>query len=75
MRFGNGQEAAVSLGSDGEYERLPGEDGEVTDELARVCHKQSRLFFAVNHPLVNVEETRNHKLDAHFLSIKHMAVM
>lgn len=75
MCFGNGQEAAVSLRSDGEYEWLPGEDGEVTDELARVCHKQPRLFFAVNHPLVNVEETRNNKVDAHFLLIKHMVVM
>ena len=67
MGFGDGEEAAVSLGSNGEYERLSGQDGELTDELTGVRHKQSRLFFAVDHPLVDVEEARNHKLDAHFL--------
>lgn len=67
MGFGNGQETAVSLGSNGEYERLSGQDGELTHELSGMRHKQSRLFFAVNLPLVNVEEARNHKLDAHLL--------
>lgn len=65
--FGDGEEAAVSLGSDSEYERLSGQDGELTDQLPRVRHKQPRLFFTVNHPLVNMEEARNHKLDANLL--------
>lgn len=67
MGFGNGKEAAVSLGSNSEYEGLSGQDGKLTDELSGVRHKQPRLFFTVNHPLVNVEEARNHKLDAHLL--------
>ena len=65
--FGNGEEAAVSLGPDSEYEGLPGQDSKLTDKLARVCHKQACLLLTVNHPLVNMEEARNHKLDAYLL--------
>lgn len=67
MGFGDGEEAAVSLGSDSEYERLSSQDGELTDQLPGVRHKQPRLFFTVDHPLVNVEEARDHKLDANLL--------
>lgn len=67
MRFGDGQEAAVSLGSNGEDERLSSQDGQLTNQLAGMCHKQPRLFFAVDHPLVNVEQAGNHKQDAHLL--------
>lgn len=65
--FGNGEEAAVSLGTDSEYEGLSGKDSELTDKLSGVRQKQTCLFFSVNHPLVNVEEAGNHKLDAHLL--------
>lgn len=65
--FGNGEEAAVSLGSNSEYQGLPSQDGQLTDKFSRMRHKQTRLFFTVNHPLVNVEEARNHKQDAHLL--------
>lgn len=71
MGFGNGQKAAVSLGPDGENEGLSGQDGKLPDELAGMRHEQPRLFFTVNHPLVNVEEARDHELDAHLL--KHDA--
>lgn len=67
MGFGNGEEAAVSLGANGEYERLSSQDGELTNKLSRVCQKQTCLFFAVDHPLVNMEEARDDKLDAHLL--------
>lgn len=67
VSFGNGEEAAVPLGSDSEYEGLSSQDGKLTDKLSGVCHKQACLLFTVNHPLVNVEEARNHKLDAHLL--------
>lgn len=67
MGFGNGQEAAVSLGSNSEYEGFSSQDSKLTDKLSGVRQKQTCLFFAVNHPLVNMEEARNHKLDAHLL--------
>lgn len=67
MGFGDGEEAAVSLGSDSENQGLSGQDSKLTDEFSRVSHEQSRLFFSVNHPLVDMEESRNHKLDAHLL--------
>lgn len=67
MGFGNGKEDAVSLSSNSEDEGLSGQDRKLTDELSRVRHKETRLFFAVNHPLVNMEEARDHKLDAHLL--------
>lgn len=67
MGFGDGEEAAVSLGSDSEYEWLSSQDSELTDQLPGVGHKQPGLFFTVNHPLVNMEETRDHKLDANLL--------
>lgn len=68
MGFGNGEEAAVSLGSDSEYEGLSSQDSELTDEFSGVCHKQTCLFFTINHPLVDMEEPRYHKLDAHLLN-------
>lgn len=67
MGFGNGEEAAVAQGSNSEYEGLSGQNGKLTDQLSGVRHKQTRLFFAVDHPLVNVEEAGDHKLDAHLL--------
>lgn len=68
--FGDGQEAAVSLGSDGEYEGLSGEDGQLAHQLARVRHEEPRLLFTVDHPLINVEEARDDKLDAHLLKAR-----
>lgn len=65
--FGNGEEAAVSLGSNSEYEGLSSKDSKLTDKLSGVRHKQTCFFFSVNHPLVNVEEARNHKLNANLL--------
>lgn len=70
MRFGDGQEAAVSLSSDGEDEGLSGQDGQLTHQLAGVRHKQSRLFFTVDHPLINVKEARDDELDAHLLKVR-----
>lgn len=67
MGFGDGEETAVSLGSDSEYEGLSSQDSKLTDKLSGVRHKQTCVFFAVNHPLVNVEEARYHKLNAHLL--------
>ena len=65
--FWNGEEAAVSLGSHSEYERFSSQDSKLTNELSRMCHKKTSLFFAVNHPLVNMKKAWNHKLDAHLL--------
>lgn len=65
--FRNWEEAAVSLGSHSEDEGLSSEDGKMANKLSGVCHKQTCVFFTVNHPLVNMEEARYHKLDAHLL--------
>lgn len=67
MGFGNWEEAAVSQGSHSEYKGLSSKDSKMADKLSGVCNKQTCLFFTVNHPLVNVEEARYHKLDAHLL--------
>lgn len=67
VRFGDRQEAAVSHRSDSEDEGFTSQHGELADQLTGVGHKQPRLDFTVDHPLVNVEEARNNKQDAHLL--------
>lgn len=67
MGFGNGEKAAVSLGSNCKYERLSSQDGELTNQLSRMRHKQTCIFLTVNHSLINMEQAGNHKLNAHFL--------
>lgn len=67
MCLGDGQEAAVPLGLDGEDEGLPGQDSQLANQLAGTCHKQPRLLLTVNPPLVDVQQTRDHKQDAHLL--------
>lgn len=68
--FGDGQEAAVSLGPHGEDEGLSGQHGQLAHQLPGVRHKQARLLLAVDHALVDVEQARDHKLDAHLLRHK-----
>lgn len=54
VSFRNGEEAAVSLGSHSKSEGLAGQDCKLTDELPGVRHKQTCVFFTVNHPLVDM---------------------
>lgn len=72
--FGNGEEAAVSLGSNRKYERLSSQHSELTHKLSRMRHKQTSFFFTINHPLINMKEAGDHKLDAHFLENKQERV-
>lgn len=57
VSLGYGEEGAISVSLDGEDEGLTREDSQVTHHLARVGDKQKGLIVAVNHTLVNVEQT------------------
>lgn len=65
--LGYGEEGAVSESSHSENEWLPRENGKVTHQLAWVGDKQQSLLVAVNHSLVDVEQTRDDKCHAHIL--------
>lgn len=67
VRFGDGKEAAVTVSTHTEDKRLASEHGQMTHQLARVSHKQTRVLISVNHPLVYVQRARDHKLHAHLL--------
>lgn len=67
VRLGDGQEAAVPVGLDGEDEGLPGEHGQLAHHLTRARDKQAAVFVAVDLPLVHVQQPGHHKQDAHVL--------
>lgn len=54
--LGYGEEGAVSVGSHGEDEGLPCEDGQVTHHLSRVSDEEQTLFLTVDHTLVDMEQ-------------------
>lgn len=55
MGFGNGEEGTVTLSVHTEDERFPCEHGQLTHQLSRVSHKQTRFLLTVDHPLVHVQ--------------------
>lgn len=57
VSLGYGEEGAVSESSHSEDEGLPRENGMMTHQLARMDDKQQGLLFAVNHSLIDVEQT------------------
>ena len=67
MSLGYGEEGAVSVSSDSEDERLAGQNSQVTHHLTRSGDKQQGVLLAVNHTLVNMEQTWDDKLHAHIL--------
>lgn len=67
VRFGDRQEAAITVRTHAEDERLSSEHGQVTHQLTRVSHKQTRVLISVDHPLIYVQRARDHKLHAHIL--------
>lgn len=68
VRLGDGQEAAVPVGLDGEDEGFPGEHGQLAHHLPRARDKQAAVFVAVDLPLVHVQQPGHHKQDVHVLA-------
>lgn len=67
MRLGDGEEAAVSVGLDGEDQWLPSEDSELAHELPGVGDEEAGVLLRVNLPLVHVEHPRDHKANIDIL--------
>lgn len=65
--LGDGEEAAVSVGLDGEDQRLPSEDGELPHELPGVGDEEAGVLLRVNLPLVHVQHARDHKANIDIL--------
>lgn len=59
--------SAVSDSLDGEDEGLSSEDSELTHHLPRVGHKQADSLLLANHPLVDMQATRQDKVQTHIL--------
>lgn len=59
--------STVSDGLDGEDEGLSSEHSELAHHLPRVGHKQADGFLLVNHPLVDVQTTRQDEVQTHIL--------
>lgn len=68
VRLGDGQEAAVPVGLDGEDEGFSGEHGQLAHHLPRARDKQAAVFVAVDLPLVYVQQPGHHKQDVHVLA-------
>ena len=60
--------SAVSDGLDGEDEGLSGEHGELTHHLPRVGHEQADGLLLVDHPLVDMQTTRQDEVQTHVLN-------
>lgn len=67
MGLGDGEEAAVSVGLDGENQWLPSEDSELAHQLPRVGDEKAGVLLRVNLPLVHVEHPRDHKTNIDIL--------
>lgn len=67
IRFWDLEVSTVSDGFDGENEGLSGEHSELTHHLPHMGHKQADGFLLVNHPLVDMQATRQDKVQTHIL--------
>lgn len=65
--LGNGEEAAVSVGSDSEDEGLAGQNSQLAHQLPGVGHEQTCVLLTVDHPLVHMQQAQDHKLHTHLL--------
>lgn len=59
--------STVSERLDGEDEGLSGEHGQLTHHLPRVGDKQADVLLLADHPLVDMEATREDKVQTHVL--------
>lgn len=66
--LGDGEEAAVPVGLDGEDEGLPGEHGQLAHHLPGARDEQAAVLVAVDLPLVHVQQPRDDKQDVHVLA-------
>lgn len=60
--------STVPDGLDGEDEGLSSEHSELAHHLPRVGHKQADGLLLVNHPLVDMQTTRQDKVQTHVLT-------
>lgn len=67
MGLGDGEEAAVPVGLDGEDQGLPSEDSQLAHQLPGVGDEQAGVLLRVNLPLVHVEHPRDHKANIDIL--------
>lgn len=67
MGLGDGEEAAVSVGLDGEDQWLTSEDSELAHELPGVGDEEAGVLLRVNLPLVHMEHPRDHKANIDIL--------
>lgn len=67
MGLGNREEAAVSIGLDGENQRFPGQDRELPNELPRVGDEEAGVLLRVYFPLVHMKHPRDHKANINIL--------
>lgn len=67
MGLGNRQEAAVSVGLDGENQRFPSQDGELAHELSGMGNEETGVLLRVYLPLVHVKHARDHKANINIL--------
>lgn len=67
MGLGNREEAAVSIGLDGENQWFPSEDSELPHELAWMGDEQTGVLLRVYLPLVHVKHPRDHKANINIL--------
>lgn len=67
MGLGDGEEAAVSVGLDGEDQGLPSEHSELAHQLPRVGDEEAGVLLRVNLPLVHMEHPRDHKANIDIL--------
>lgn len=65
--FGDPQEGTVSLGTQCEDEGFPGEHRQLSHQLPWLGHKQAHFLSLVNHSLVHVQASPEHKVQAHIL--------
>lgn len=67
MGLGDGEEAAVSIGFDGEDEWFPSQDRKLPHKLSWVGNEQAGVFLWVYLPLVHMKHPRNHKANINIL--------
>ena len=67
MGLRNRQEAAVSIGLDGENQRFPSQDSELAYEFSWMGNEQTGVLLRVYLPLVHVKHPRDHKANINIL--------
>lgn len=67
MGLGNRQEAAVSIGLDGENQWFPSENSKLAHEFSWVSNEQAGVLLRVDLLLVHVKHPRDHKANVNIL--------